>query len=108
MTVRGIDQTPLMEITLGNVRRENLNAEEFASLKEVGNGLSRSSIPDEHKKRLIELRLVKEELGNLRLNSARNLPRPPRKRSARGHASRPPRLVKKSERKQLLEGSVKR
>jgi len=67
MTVRGIDQTPLMEITLGNVRRENLNAEEFASLKEVGNGLSRNSIPDEHKKRLIELRLVKEELGNLRL-----------------------------------------
>lgn len=70
MTVRGIDQTPLMEITLGNVRREHLNAEEFASLKslkEVGNGLSRNSIPDEHKKRLIELRLVKEELGNLHL-----------------------------------------
>jgi hypothetical protein len=55
-----------MEITMGNVRRENLNDEEFASLKEVGSGLSRNSIPEEHKKRLIELRLIKEELGNLR------------------------------------------
>ncbi len=51
---------------MGNVRRENLNDEEFASLKEVGNGLSRNGIPDEHKKRLLELRLVKEELGTLR------------------------------------------
>jgi hypothetical protein len=55
-----------MEITMGNVIRENLNDEEFASLKEVGSGLSRDSIPEAHKKRLIELRLVKEELGNLR------------------------------------------
>lgn len=51
---------------MGNVRREDLNAEEFASLKEVGKGLPQGSIPDEHKKRLIELRLVKEEVGNLR------------------------------------------
>ena len=51
---------------MGNVRKEDLNAAEFASLKEVGNGSARSTIPDEHKKRLIELRLVKEELGNLR------------------------------------------
>jgi hypothetical protein len=51
---------------MGNVLRENLNDEEFASLKEVGNGLTRNSIPEAHKKRLIELRLVKEELGNLR------------------------------------------
>ena len=51
---------------MGNVVREDLNAEEFASLKEVGNGQTRTAIPDEHRKRLIELRLVKEELGNLR------------------------------------------
>lgn len=51
---------------MGNVRRENLNDEEFASLKEVGNGLSRDAIPDQHKQRLLELRLVKEELGTLR------------------------------------------
>jgi hypothetical protein len=56
-----------MEITLGNVRRENLNDEEFASLKEVGNRTSQDGIPDGHKKRLLELRLVKEDLGNLRL-----------------------------------------
>jgi hypothetical protein len=51
---------------MGNVSRENLNDEEFASLREVGNGQARTSIPEEHKKRLLELRLVKEELGNLR------------------------------------------
>jgi hypothetical protein len=55
-----------MEITMGNVRKEDLSAEELASLKEVGAGPSRNRIPDEHKKRLIELRLVKEELGDLR------------------------------------------
>lgn len=65
MTVGGIDHTALMEITMGNVRREDLTPEEFASLKEVGKGLTRNGIPDNHKKRLIELRLVKEELGNL-------------------------------------------
>jgi hypothetical protein len=52
---------------MGNVLRENLNAEEFASLKEVGTGQSQDGIPDEHKKRLIELRLVKQDLGKLRL-----------------------------------------
>lgn len=51
---------------MGNVHREDLTAEEFASLKEIGSGLSRNGIPDEHKKRLIELRLIKDELGNLR------------------------------------------
>jgi hypothetical protein len=55
-----------MEITMGNVRREDLSAEEFASLKEVGGGLSRNGISDEHRKRLIELRLAKEEDGILR------------------------------------------
>ncbi|HUZ73680.1 MAG TPA: hypothetical protein VMU87_11895 [Stellaceae bacterium] len=66
MPMSRIDRKTLTEITMGNVRREDLNAEEFASLKEVGNGLAPNSISDEHKKRLIELRLVKEELGNLR------------------------------------------
>lgn len=51
---------------MGNVRREDLTAEEFASLKDIGTAPSRISIPDEHKKRLIELRLIKDELGNLR------------------------------------------
>jgi len=51
---------------MGNVVRENLTNEEFASLKEVGGSPARSAIPEEHKKRLIELRLVKEELGVLR------------------------------------------
>jgi hypothetical protein len=63
---RGIDQTALAEIMMGKVVRENLNDEEFASLMQVGNGLSQNTIPEEHRKRLIELRLVKEELGNLR------------------------------------------
>ena len=51
---------------MGNVRREDLSPEELASLRGVGSGPSRSPISDEHKKRLIELRLVKEELGELR------------------------------------------
>ena len=51
---------------MGNVRREDLTAEELASLKAVGAAPSATRIPDEHKKRLIELRLIKEELGNLR------------------------------------------
>jgi hypothetical protein len=51
---------------MGNIRKEDLTAEEFASLKEIGNGPSRNGIPDEHKKRLIELRLIKDELGKLR------------------------------------------
>jgi hypothetical protein len=55
-----------MEICVGNVRREDLTAEEFASLKEIGNKVAQNSIPDEHKKRLIELRLIKDELGTLR------------------------------------------
>jgi hypothetical protein len=67
MTVGCINQAASKAITMGNVRRENLNAEEFASLKQVGNGLSQDNIPNEHKKRLIELRLVKQDLGNLRL-----------------------------------------
>lgn len=51
---------------MGNVRKEDLTAEEFASLKEVGTTLARSGIPEEHRKRLVELRLIKDELGNLR------------------------------------------
>ncbi len=50
---------------MGNVRKEDLTAEQFASLQEVGKGLSRKSIPDEHAKRLIQLRLVKEGPGGL-------------------------------------------
>ena len=42
-----------------NVRKEDVTAEELASLAEVGKGASQKSIPDEHKKRLVELRLVK-------------------------------------------------
>jgi hypothetical protein len=52
---------------MGNVRRDNLNDEEFASLKEVANGPAQDGIPDQHKKRLIELRLIKQDLGKLRL-----------------------------------------
>ncbi len=66
VTIGTIEHTALMEITMGNVRREDLSAEEMASLQGVGNGSSRNGIPDEHKKRLIELRLVKEVLGDLR------------------------------------------
>lgn len=51
---------------MGNVRKEDLSAEELASLREVGSGLARDRIPDEHKRRLMELRLVKEDLGDLR------------------------------------------
>jgi hypothetical protein len=51
---------------MGNVRKEDLTPEEFASLKEIGNATARNSIPDEHRKRLIELRLIKDELGSLR------------------------------------------
>ncbi len=50
---------------MGNVRKEDLTAEQFASLQEVGKGLSRKSIPDDHAKRLIQLRLVKEGPGGL-------------------------------------------
>jgi hypothetical protein len=49
-----------MEKMMGNVRKEDLTAEQFASLQEVGKGPSRKAIPDENAKRLIELRLVKE------------------------------------------------
>jgi len=45
---------------MGNVRKEDLTPEQFVSLQEVGKGLSRKSIPDDHAKRLIQLRLVKE------------------------------------------------
>ena len=77
---------------MGNVSRENLNDEEYASLREVGSGLAQASIPEQHKKRLLELRLVKEELGNLRqtphgifiagprLDSLANMPRARRER----------------------------
>ena len=51
---------------MGNVRKEDLTPEELGSLKEIGTAPSRVSIPDEHKKRLLELRLIKDELGNLR------------------------------------------
>jgi hypothetical protein len=51
---------------MGNVRREDLSAEELASLRGIGSGGSRTTISDEHKKRLIELRLVKEDRGDLR------------------------------------------
>jgi hypothetical protein len=50
---------------MGNVRKEDLTAEELASLEEVGKGASQKAIPDEHKKRLIELRLVKPGAGGL-------------------------------------------
>jgi len=50
---------------MGNVRREDLTDEEFASLKEVGRALPRSGIPEDHRKRLMELRLIKDDLGNL-------------------------------------------
>jgi hypothetical protein len=55
-----------MESTMGNVRREDLSPEELAALRGVGTGSSRNSLSDEHRKRLIELRLVKEEMGDLR------------------------------------------
>lgn len=50
---------------MGNVRREDLTPEEFASLTEVGNPRTPTSIPEEHVKRLIELRLIKNDNGNL-------------------------------------------
>lgn len=50
---------------MGNVRKEDLTAEELASLEEVGKGASQKAIPDKHKKRLIELRLVKAGAGGL-------------------------------------------
>ncbi len=55
-----------IENKMGNVRREDLTPEEFASLKEIGSGQWPKEIPEEHKKRLIELRLIKSENGNLR------------------------------------------
>ena len=45
---------------MANVRKEDLTAEQFASLQEVGKGASQKAIPDENVKRLIELRLVKQ------------------------------------------------
>ena len=45
---------------MANVRKEDMTAEQFASLQEVGKGLPRKSIPDEHATRLLQLRLVKE------------------------------------------------
>jgi len=51
---------------MGNVRREDLSAEELAALRGIGGGAPQAAISDEHKRRLIELRLVKEELGDLR------------------------------------------
>ena len=50
---------------MANVRKEDLTAEELASLEEVGKGVSQQNIPDEHKKRLLDLRLVKEGAGGL-------------------------------------------
>ncbi len=51
---------------MGNVCRKDLTDEEFASLKKVGSTLARHDIPEEHKKRLIQLRLIKDESGKLR------------------------------------------
>jgi hypothetical protein len=48
-----------------NVRKEDVTAEELVSLQEVGKGASQKNIPDEHRKRLVELRLVKEGVGGL-------------------------------------------
>ena len=79
---------------MGNVVRENLNDAEFASLKEVGSGLSRTSIPEDHKKRLIELRLVKEELGNLRQTPHGIFIARPKSGSSCRHALGPPRSVR--------------
>lgn len=42
------------------VRKELISPEEFASLKEVGNGPAQSSIPENHKLRLIALGYVRE------------------------------------------------
>ena len=50
---------------MANVRKEDLTAEELASLEEIGKGVSHKSIPDEHKRRLLELRLIKEGVGGL-------------------------------------------
>jgi len=50
---------------MANVRKEDLTVEELVSLEEVGKGVPQKKIPDEHKKRLIELRLVKEGAGGL-------------------------------------------
>jgi len=50
---------------MANVRKEDLTVEELASLAEVGKGVSQTKIPEEHKKRLLELRLVKEGVGGL-------------------------------------------
>jgi hypothetical protein len=52
---------------MANVRKEDLTAEELASLMEMGKGVSQTKIPDEHKKRLLELRLIKEGVGALML-----------------------------------------
>jgi hypothetical protein len=52
---------------MANVRKEDLTAEELASLKEMGKGVSQKNIPDEHKRRLLELRLIKEGVGGLTL-----------------------------------------
>lgn len=51
---------------MANVLKKDLTVEELASLEEVGKGESQKNIPDEHKKRLLELRLVKEGSGGLR------------------------------------------
>jgi len=50
---------------MANVRKEDVTAEEMVSLQEVGKGVSQKNIPDEHRKRLVELRLVKEGVGGL-------------------------------------------
>jgi hypothetical protein len=52
---------------MANVRKEDLTAEELASLEEVGKGVSQKNIPDEHKRRLLDLRLIKEGVGGLML-----------------------------------------
>jgi len=52
---------------MANVRKEDLTVEELVSLKEVGKGVSQTKIPDEHKRRLLELRLIKEGVGGLTL-----------------------------------------
>jgi len=44
-------------------RKVPLTSEEFASLKEVGNGPMQRTIPDEHRDRLIATGYVREVMG---------------------------------------------
>jgi hypothetical protein len=50
---------------MANVRKEDITSEELASLEEVGKGLTQKPIPDQHKERLVALRLIKEGANGL-------------------------------------------